>query len=134
MKLTKSIAAAMIATAALWIAGPASAAGKGGHAGGGHAAASVRGAGLATRASRTSQNAWTRPNRRFYSIQSFPYYGGYGYGGAVYQNPDEADWAEQWSSLYNDNDGPYARSTRENPLGGARMWVIDENDGNQTKP
>jgi hypothetical protein len=82
------------------------------------------------RADMDNQSGWGQRNRRFSnSFQSFPYYPSYGYGGygnAVYQNPDEADWAEQWQSLYEDNDGPYARSTRENAPGEARMWVFPE--------
>ena len=34
----------------------------------------------------------------FTSFQGF----GYGYGNTVYQNPDEADWAEQRQSLHKD--------------------------------
>ncbi len=59
--------------------------------------------------------------------QFFPYFPYYPYyGNAIVENPDEADWAEQWGSLYEDNDGPYARSTRENPPGEARMWEFPE--------
>ncbi len=64
-------------------------------------------------------------NRRFASsFQPYPYYPSY--GNVIYQNPDEADWGEQWTSLYEDNDGPYARSTRENPPGAARTWEFLE--------
>jgi hypothetical protein len=70
--------------------------------------------------------------RRFYG--GFGYYPGYGYGyggygNDVYENYDEADWGEQWSSLYEDNDGPYARSTMENPPGRARIWEIKDKPG-----
>jgi hypothetical protein len=50
----------------------------------------------------------------------------------VYQNPDEADWAEQWQSLYQDNHGAYAKSTLENPQGGARMWEFPQVQGGAT--
>ena len=83
------------------------------------------------------QTNWRVSNRRFFRsnfspFQSFGY--GYGYGNQVYLNPDEADWAEQWRSLREDNDGPYARSTFEgNPQGRARMWEFPE-DASTTKP
>lgn len=65
-------------------------------------------------------------NRRFSrTYQNYPYYP-YGYGNGFVQNPDEADWSEQWASVREDSDGPYARSTRENPPGKARMWVIPD--------
>lgn len=81
-----------------------------------------------------SQSFLRSSNRRF-SRTNFSYYPnyGYGYGNAIVQNPDEADWAEQWSSLREDNDGPYARSTYGNPPGEARMWEFPE-DGSTTKP
>ena len=67
-------------------------------------------------------------NRQFFGSYQYPYYGygNYGYGNQIVENPDEADWAEQWSSLYEDNDGPYARSTREPAPGRARMWEFPE--------
>lgn len=72
-------------------------------------------------------------NRRFATSFGFPSgYGGYGYGNTVYQNPDEADWAEQWQSLYEDNHGAYAKSTLENPQGSARMWTFPEEQGGAT--
>src|SRR5277367_1376224 len=89
MKSMKSIAVAVVAIAALWTAGPASAAGRGGHA-----AAAARGVGSANRFG--NNGSWMRQhNRRF--VTSFGGFG-YGYGNTVYQNPDEADWAEQWQS------------------------------------
>jgi hypothetical protein len=60
-------------------------------------------------------------NNSFQSLGYYPYY-----GNVISENPDEADWSEQWVSLYEDNDGPYARSTRENPQGQARMWEFPE--------
>jgi hypothetical protein len=63
------------------------------------------------------------------SYRYFPYYPYYGngyYGNGIVENSDEADWGEQWTSLSEDNDGPYARSTRENPQGEARMWEFPE--------
>ena len=72
-------------------------------------------------------------NRRFFRPY-YPYYGyGYGYGNQVYLNPDEADWAEQWGSLRQENSGPYARSTWGNPQGEARMWEIPD-DATAAKP
>ena len=123
MKSMKSIAVAVVAIAALWTAGPASAAGRG------HAAAAARGVGS------TRNGAWMRQNNRRFvtSFGGFGYgYGGYGYGNTVYQNPDEADWAEQWQSLYEDNHGAYAKSTLENPQGAARMWEFPEEQGGAT--
>ena len=121
MKSMKSIAVTVVAIAALWTAGPASAAGRG------HAAAAARGVS-------TRNGAWMRQNnRRFATTFGFPYgYGGYGYGSTVYQNPDEADWAEEWQSLYEDNHGAYAKSTLENPQGTARMWEFPEEQGGAT--
>jgi len=130
MNCTKLIAAAaMLATLTFGITASAGAAGK--KAG---RATSVHATGKSSRSGRMANQSWRRMNnRRFFSnFQSYPYgygygYGGYGYGNAVYLNPDEADWAEQWQSLYEDNDGPYARSAHEgNPLGGARIWEIPE--------
>jgi hypothetical protein len=119
MKTTKLIAAAMSATLALAIAGSAGAAQ--GH--GSHGAASARFSSNA--GGRASLASPRQRNRRFASsYQSFPYYPSY--GNAVYLNPDEADWSEQWTSLYEDNDGPYARSTLENAPGQARMWEFPE--------
>ncbi len=124
MKSMKSIAVAVVAIAALWTAGPASAAGRGGRA-----AAAARGVGS------TRNGAWMRQNNRRFvtSFGGFGYgYGGYGYGNTVYQNPDEADWAAQWQSLYVDNHGAYAKSTLENPQGAARMWEFPEQPGGAT--
>src|SRR5271170_6841137 len=120
MKSMKSIAVTVVAIAALWTAGPASAAGKGGHA-------AARGVGSANRIAGTGNGAWMRQqNRRFITSFGGFGYGGYGYGNTVYQNPDEADWAEQWQSLYEDNHGAYAKSTLENPQGSARMWTFPQ--------
>jgi hypothetical protein len=131
MKSMKSIAVAVVAIAALWTAGPASAAGRGGHA-----AAAARGVGNANHFAGTGNGSWMRQhnnNRRFATSFGFPSgYGGYGYGNTVYQNPDEADWAEQWQSLYQDNHGAYAKSTLENPQGGARMWEFPQVQGGAT--
>jgi len=122
MKSMKSIAVTVVAIAALWTAAPASAAGRGGHA-----AAAARGVGSANHFAATGNGAWARQHNRrvFSSFQGFGY-GGYGYGNTVYQNPDEADWAEQWQSLYEDNHGAYAKSTLENPQGSARMWTFPQ--------
>jgi hypothetical protein len=130
MKSMKSIAVTVVAIAALWTAGPASAAGRGGHA-----AAATRGVGSANRFAGSRNGAWMRQNNRRFATTfgGFPYgYGGYGYGNAVYQNPDEADWAEQWQSLYEDNHGAYAKSTLENPQGPARMWEFPQVQGGAT--
>ncbi len=75
--------------------------------------------------------AGLRPgNRRFSSSYGYspyyPYYWNGYYGNGIVENSDEADWGEQWTSLSEDNDGPYARSTRENPPGVARMWELPE--------
>ncbi len=118
MKSTKLIAVAMFAAMALAIAGRADAAGRNGNhrAGAAHTAFNA-----AHHAGMWYPTGARQRNRRFASAsQSFPYYPYY--GNAVYQNSDEADWGEQWTSLYEDNDGPYARSTRENPPGAARTW------------
>jgi hypothetical protein len=127
MNCTKLIAAsAILATLTFGITVPAGAAGRKA----GHGAASVHAAASSFRGGNMGNQSWRRNNRRFTTFQSFPYGYGYGYGGygnAVYLNPDEADWSEQWQSLYQDNDGPYARSAHEgNPLGGARIWEIPE--------
>ena len=135
MKANKSITLAMLAAVALAVAGPAFAgSGKGaGHASSARSAGSVAGA----RANTSRQTNWRVSNRRFFRqnfspFQSFGY--GYGYGNQVYLNPDEADWAEQWRSLGEDNDGPYARSTFEgNPQGRARIWEFPE-DASTAKP
>jgi hypothetical protein len=119
MKGTKLIASTLLAIT-LAIAGPA---GAGVKAGAGHAAA-------ARVPNRAAYRAGLRQrNQRFLqSTSAFPYYPYY--GNVISQNPDEADWAEQWTSLSEDNDGPYAKSIKENPLGTARMWVFpDSTDG-----
>ncbi len=110
MKMNKMLALGMFAAVTLAIVGPAC-------AGSGRAAARAN------------------SNRRFFRTYS-PYgygYGGYGYGNQAYLNPDEADWAEQWRSLREENKGPYARSTWGNPQGEARMWEFPD-DGSTTKP
>lgn len=130
MKVNRSITLAVFAVLTLAIAGPASAgSGKAaGRGGSGHSADSIAGA---------RANMGRQGNRRFFrqNFSAFPFNGyGYGYGNQVYLNPDEADWAEQWRSLSEDNDGPYARSTFEgNPQGEARMWEFPD-DGRTTKP
>ena len=104
MKATKLIAFATFAAIALTIAGNASAGDANTH----HRA------------------VMRQRNRRFSrSGQNVPYFP-YGYGNGFVLNPDEADWSEQWESVLEDNDGPYARSTRENPPGQARMWVFPD--------
>ncbi len=132
MKTTKLIVVAVFAVMALAIAGRASAGGGhgGGHGGSGH--------GAGHGASHAGMGYWAgarQGNRRFSSSYGyFPYYSYYGngyygngyYGNEIVENRDEADWGEQWTSLYEDNDGPYARSTRENPPGVARMWELPE--------
>ncbi|MGA3229773.1 MAG: hypothetical protein ABSD51_07510 [Candidatus Binatus sp.] len=129
MKATKLIAVAMFAALALAIAGSAGAAG--GH-GSGHASsarAASHGAGHAGMGYRAGMRQGRFPGSYRY-FPYYPYYGyGYGngyYGNAIVENADEADWGEQWTSLYEDNDGPYARSTRENAPGQARMWEFPE--------
>jgi hypothetical protein len=127
MKNMKSIAAAMFVATTLAFAGIASAAG--GNRGGGHAASAHVASRSAVRAGMANQSGTRFRNRRFFTTnQGFPFYGygGYGYGNQIVQNPDEADWSEQWTSLYEDNDGPYARSTTENPQGPARMWEFND--------
>jgi hypothetical protein len=130
MKANKVVALAMFATVTLAIAGTVCAgSGKGAmRASSGRSASS--GAGRAN----MSQALFRASNRRFSrsNFSYYPYYG-YGYGNAIVQNPDEADWAEQWRSLREENDGPYARSTWENPQGAARMWEFPE-DGSTTNP
>src|SRR5271163_4107939 len=109
MKHTKSVAVAVFAAITLAIAGSAGAGGQ-----------NATAAHSANHGAFTNQAGMRSRNRRFFNSNSaFPYYG---YGNAIVLNPDEADWQEQWLSLYEDNDGPYARSTRENPPGEARMW------------
>jgi hypothetical protein len=137
MKPNKVIALAMFATVTLAIAGPVC-------AGSGKAvarASSVRSEGtvantpgsIANTAGVGQQAALRANNRRFYRPY-YPNYGyGYGYGNQVYLNPDEADWAEQWGSLRDENNGPYARSTYGNPQGEARMWEFPD-DATAPKP
>jgi hypothetical protein len=107
MKATKLIVVAIFAAMTLTIAGRADAGGRN---------------------SRPSHRAVVaQHNRRFFhSVQTFPYYPYNGYGNGFVLNSDEADWAEQWQSVREDNDGPYARSVRENPPGEARMWVFPD--------
>ncbi len=127
MKATKLIVVAVFAVMALAIAGRASAGGGhgGGHGGSGHAAG--RGA---IRGGMGFRGGLSQRNRLFSSSYGYsPYYPYYGYGyfgNGIFENSDEADWGEQWTSLSEDNDGPYARSTRENPPGVARMWELPE--------
>jgi hypothetical protein len=140
MKATKMLAFGMLAAMTLAIAGPAC-------AGSGKAAArasSVRSEGTAaTPASSVAGPAGVQQltaaranNRQFfrpYYPSGYGGYGGYGYGNQVYLNPDEADWAEQWRSLRQENNGPYARSTWGNPQGEARIWEFPD-DGSTAKP
>jgi len=129
MKDYRLVALALFAAVTIAFAGSASAgSGKAaGRGGSGHSAGSIAGA---------RANTGRQGNRRFFrqNFSAFPFNGyGYGYGNQVYLNPDEADWAEQWRSLSEDNDGPYAKSTFEgNPQGKARMWEFSE-DGNSAK-
>jgi len=124
MKVNKTIALAIFAAMALAIAGPVCA----GNGKGAARAGSVRAAGRFGGHSGVGPVP-LRTNGRFFG-QAYPYgygYGGYGYGNQVYLNPDEADWAEEWRSLREDNDGPYAKSTFEgNPQGPARMWEFPD--------
>jgi len=140
MKANKMLAFGMIAALTLAIAGPA-------RAGSGKAAvraSSVRSEGTAASPpsgvagpSGVQQLAASRANNRRFLRPYYPYgysgYGGYGYGNQVYLNPDEADWAEQWRSLRQENNGPYARSTWGNPQGEARIWEFPD-DGTAAKP
>lgn len=130
MKATKLLAAAMFTTMALAIAGRAGAAGGhgSGHASSAHPAShGAYHAGMGHRAGmRQGSRVFSGPHQNF---PYYPYYGNYygnGYGNEIVENSDEADWGEQWTSLREDNDGPYARSTRENPPGEARMWEFKE--------
>jgi len=117
MKGTKSVASMLLAMT-LAIAGPASA---GVRSGGGHATA----AHMSGNARMANRAGFKQRNQRFFQGTSgFPYYPYY--GNVISQNPDEADWAEQWTSLSEDNDGPYAKSIKENPLGEARMWEFPD--------
>jgi len=121
MKGTKSIAPMLLAVT-LAIAGPAGAGVKNGS---GHVT-SAHVSSRAANANRRQRNA-----RFFQSNSGFPYFPYY--GNVISQNPDEADWAEQWTSLSEDNDGPYAKSIKENPQGEARMWEFpDTTAGNAT--
>jgi len=134
MKANKVVAWAMFATVTLAIAGTACAgSGRGAaRASSGRSASSVGGrANMSQSFLRSSNRRFSRTNFSYYPNYGYGY--GYGYGNAIVQNPDEADWAEQWSSLREDNDGPYARSTYGNPPGEARMWEFPE-DGSTTKP
>jgi hypothetical protein len=132
MKSTKLIATATFAVIVLAFAGSVRAGGKGG---GGHGA-SAHAAGH-TGSRNGMGNRWGRGFRRGVVNGSFGSsyygYGGYGgYGNEIVENDDEADWSEQWASIYEDNDGPYARSTRETSSGPARMWVFTDKDGDST--
>ncbi len=136
MKAMKSITVAMFAAMALAIAGPSNGAGAANgaaHATSAHSASAhsaSHGAHHAATANRAGQSQGHHRSSRYYPYYPYyPYYGygyGYGYGNTVVENSDEADWGEQWSSLYEDNDGPYARSTLENPPGRARTWEIPD--------
>ena len=133
MKATKLIAVAMFAAMALAIVIAGSAGAAGGH-GSGHASSAHAASHGAGHAGMGYRQGLGQRNRRFPGSYGYfpyyPYYGyGYGngyYGNAIIENSDEADWGEQWTSLYEDNDGPYARSTRENAPGQARMWEFPE--------
>ncbi len=131
----------MFAAVALAIAGRASAGGSMGAApsnGAAHATSAHpanHGAHQAATAHRAGQSHGNhRFSRAFPYYPYYPYYGygyGYGYGNTIVENSDEADWGEQWSSLYEDNDGPYARSTLENPPGRARTWEIKDKSASE---
>jgi hypothetical protein len=126
MKSTKLIATATFAVIVFAFAGSVRAGGKsGGHGASAHAAGH---GGL--RNGMGNRRGFRRGlvNGSFGS-SSFGYGG---YGNEIVQNDDEADWSEQWASLYEDNDGPYARSTRETSSGPARMWVFTDKDGDTT--
>jgi hypothetical protein len=134
MKAMKLITVAMFAVMLLAIAGRASAGAGAGH-GGGHASSAHAASHTAHRAGMGSRAGMSQRNRRFSSTYAnsgyYPYFGngyyGNGYwGNGYYGNADEADWSEQWTSLSEDNDGPYARSTRENPQGSARIWEFPD--------
>jgi hypothetical protein len=131
MKAANLIATALLVAETLAFVGVAVAAGGSG----GARATSAHPAGRAAHHTSTwNRSGMRQRNRRFSGAYQYPNYAnygyGYGYGSQIIQNPDEADWAEQWSSLYEDNDGPYARSTRENPLGRVRMWEFPEDKDN----
>ena len=134
MKAMKLITVVMFAAMALAIAGRAFA-GAGASISAAHASSAHAASHAANHAGMGHRAGLNHRNRRFYGrYQSFPYYPPYGngsYGGGYYGNeivlnPDEADWSEQWTSLTEDNDGPYARSTRENPQGEARIWEFKD--------
>ncbi len=136
MKATKLMIVVIFAAMALAITGRAMAGGSMGAApsNGPVHATSAHSASPATHhaatAHRAGQSQGHHRSSRYYPYYPYyPYYGygyGYGYGNTVVENSDEADWGEQWSSLYEDNNGPYARSTMENPPGKARIWEIPE--------
>jgi hypothetical protein len=121
MKAMKLIAAAMFAAMALAIAGRA---GAGGGNGADRATSARPASHAANHAGMGNRAGLRQRNGRFSHSYQYPYYPYY--GNWIVENPDEADWSEQWTSLYEDNDGPYARSTRENPPGAARMWEFPE--------
>jgi hypothetical protein len=127
VKTAKSVTIAMFAGVALAIAGSVHA-GSSSSAGG---ALSAHAANYAVRNGGMGNRAGMRAgNRRFFGAYQYPYYPygyGYGYGNQIILNPDEADWAEQWGSLYQDNQGPYARAAAKgNPTGPARIWEIPD--------
>ncbi|HEY9156354.1 hypothetical protein [Candidatus Binatus sp.] len=142
MKAMKLVAVSIFAAMALAIAGPAGAGGVNGSGpgnGAGHATSARSPSHSANRAGTGYRAGMRQRNRGFPgAYQNSPYYpygnsffgnpffGNPYFGNEIVENPDEADWAEQWGSLYEDNDGPYARSTRENPPGEARMWEFPE--------
>ncbi|MFZ0679661.1 hypothetical protein [Candidatus Binatus sp.] len=140
MKTNKMLAFAMFAAVTLTLAGPACA----GSAKAAVHASSVRSAstvaapsvpaGSVAGPAGVRQLAALRANNRRFVRPYYPYNGyGYGYGNQVYLNPDEADWAEQWRSLREENNGPYARSTWGNPQGEARLWEFPD-DTTAAKP
>ena len=93
---------------------------------------SIRSAGNSTGPAGVRQLSAVRANNRRFFRSYYPSYGyGYGYGNQFVLNPDEADWSEQWRSLRQENNGPYARSTWGNPQGEARMWEFSD-DGTST--
>jgi hypothetical protein len=127
MKSMKLIATATFAVIVLAFAGSVCAGAKGGGAHG----ASAHAAGHA--GSRNGmRNRWGFRRGLVNGAFGSSYYGYGGYGNQIVENDDEADWSEQWASIYEDNDGPYARSTRETSSGPARMWVFTDKDGDTT--
>jgi hypothetical protein len=129
MKWTKLLAAAIFASFTLTVASHANAqrargaAGSAGRAGAARSAAMGRHGG-----SSLGRRAGLR-NGRYYPY--YPY--GYGYPPYIGVLEDGDTWSDQWASLYEDNDGPYAQSTRPRQTGPSRIWEICDENGCKEK-